>query len=130
MSKKNHRQIAHDNTTPRVEIYKTKNLLRMRKFDSNLIQNCSPKMHKFFYKKMAANLMEIFSPQRNAQNLAARRREGGKEEAVTLIHNSHPSLDFLPVLWVSLPCWPIIENTSGHLPSYFITYPLLVIEFF
>jgi hypothetical protein len=23
-----------------------------------------------------------------------------------------------------------LSNTSGHLPSYFITYPLLVIDFF
>jgi hypothetical protein len=28
-----------------------------------------------------------------------------------------------------LPCWPVIKNTSGHLPSYFITYWLLVIDF-
>jgi hypothetical protein len=59
---------------------------------------------------MAANLMEKSSPQRNAHNLAGKkkflgtaRHRGREEEAVTLIHNSHPSLDFLPVLWVSLP---------------------------
>jgi len=88
---------------------------------------------------MAANVMEKSFLRRGMPTILWQERifffarhgaRGEEEEAVTLIHNSHPSLDFLPVLWASLPCWPVIENTSGHQPSYFITYQLLVIDFF
>jgi hypothetical protein len=111
----------------------------MRKFDVQFDPKLFSENAQFFSKKITNGSKfdgKIFSaeecPQlgRKRNCFVALHGAGGKEEAVTLIHNSHPSLDFLPILWVSLPCWPVIENTSGHQPSYFITYRLLVIDFY
>ncbi len=101
-------------------------------------KNCSPKMPKIFNKKWQQIWWKKCSPQRNAQNLAGKeifsshgtaQEGGGRRRPLPLSRTLIHSWTFLPVLWVSLPCWPVIKNTSGHLPSYFITYWLLVIDF-
>jgi hypothetical protein len=115
MSKKNHRQIAHDNTTPGVEIYKTKNLQRMRKFDSNLIQNCSPKMPRFFFKNGSKFDGKIFSAEEMPKTWqekkkilrTARHGAGGKEEAVRY---PYPQLSSIPGL-------PSFQFSGFHCPA-------------
>ncbi len=115
MSKKNHRQTAHENTTkpPVSKSTKLKTFYECENLTCNLIQNCSPKMPNFFQKKlqMAANLMEKSSPQRNAHNLA------GKE-----IVSSHCTAQGerrrpLPLSTTLIHPWTSFQFSGFHCPA-------------